>query len=696
MAVRLQADSEIQRYRTLLDEPAQFRSGFAMSTVVGLVFCGVVMMPASIYLGLMTGGDLGTAASWVTVILFMEIARRSMKAMNTQELVVLLHASHVMMMGNLAFPGGPLSHLVYRAYLVTSDAVRDAGLLGAFPTWFAPPIDSPAITERNLFHPDWWVPIGILFFIMGISLVKKYTLGYFFYRLTSDIENLPFPRAPIQALGAMALTEADLSTKTSESGHEQTGLDNQNRRNKGRRWRIFSLGAYIGIAFGLIQVGVPAISSLFLTKPFFLIPQPFIDTTTFTDAILPATPTGIALDVGILFVGFVLPFWAIMGTFAAVVITLVLNPLLHHFGILHTWVPGMDTVNTTFSNNIDFWISFNIGAGFGIAAVSIFAMVKEVTRKIRERRAVRADQRKSIWEPPRKDRGDYPIWIAILLYSVAAGAMISLILVLLPYNLALVFFLFFFAFVYNPFISYVSSRLLGMSGQRIDIPYIKETSFLLSGQQGIDIWLAPIPIDNFSQQAQSFRVNELTGVTFWSLIKTDIIALPLLFILSLCFWAFIWKADAVPSVLFPAAQINWELQAKNQALIYSSTFVALGEDPGDKNIRDTEFWKAVHPYTIGGGFFGIVVLYGILSIFGLPVMLVYGLMRGFGQFPHMRILEVVGAFVGRYYFQKKFGEKNFLRASPALLAGYLTGVGLISMTAIAIKLIYESVAGLPY
>ena len=71
-------------------------------------------------------------------------------------------------------------------------------------------------------------------------------------------------------------------------------------------------------------------------------------------------------------------------------------------------------------------------------------------------------------------------------------------------------------------------------------------------------------------------------------------------------------------------------------------------------------------------------------------------MRGFGQFPHMRVLEVIGAFVGRYYLQKKFGEKNFLRTAPALLAGYLTGVGLISMAAIAIKLIYESVAGLPY
>ena len=64
----------------------------------------------------MTGQGLGAAASWVTVILFMEIARRAMKPMSKQNLVVLLHAASFMMMGNLLFPGGPMGELVYRAY----------------------------------------------------------------------------------------------------------------------------------------------------------------------------------------------------------------------------------------------------------------------------------------------------------------------------------------------------------------------------------------------------------------------------------------------------------------------------------------------------------------------------------------------------------------------------------------------------
>ena len=69
----------------------------------------------------------------------------------------------------------------------------------------------------------------------------------------------------------------------------------------------------------------------------------------------------------------------------------------------------------------------------------------------------------------------------------------------------------------------------------------------------------------------------------------------------------------------------------------------------------------------------------VLNLFGLPIMLVYGMIRGFGQLPHFLVLEMVGALLGRFYFHKRFGQKRFLTLAPALLAGYFTGVGLLSM-----------------
>ena len=78
-------DTELERYRTLLEPQTEFKSGFGWTTVVGILFCGLIMLPGGIYLGLMTGNNIGAAAQWVTVILFMEIARRSLQAVQPAE-----------------------------------------------------------------------------------------------------------------------------------------------------------------------------------------------------------------------------------------------------------------------------------------------------------------------------------------------------------------------------------------------------------------------------------------------------------------------------------------------------------------------------------------------------------------------------------------------------------------------------------
>ena len=682
-------DVELERYRTLLDTPTEFKSGFGWITVAGILFCGLIMLPGGIYLSLMTGNNIGSAAQWVTVILFMEIARRSLKPLSRQNLVVLLHAAYVMIAASFLFPGGPMGELVFRAYLVGSDAVRDAGMLGTFPKWFAPSYDSPAITERNLFHPDWIEPILIAFFIACVGLVSKYTLGYLLFRVTSDFERLPFPMAPVAAQGSMALAQ-----ESETPSAPLTPTEAKAPEKKDNRWRIFSLGAYMGLGFGLIQVGIPAITGILLAQPVYLLPQPFVDLTTTTQSFLPATPTGISLDLGIVLLGFVLPYWAVMGTFIAIVLTVVINYFLHQYGILQTWQPGMDTVNTTFANNRDFWLSFGIGSGVGIAVVSVYSLLRDISKKIGEIKKNRLEAGADMWTPPRAGRGDYPMWIAAVLYLGVSLALVFLISSLLGWQINLVIFLFFYVFLYNPFIAYVNARLLGIAGQTVDIPYVKELGFLASGAKGIDIWLAPVPTDNFGYQAQAFRVNELTGVTFWSLIKTELVALPVLFILSMVFWGFIWHSTPVPSSSFPAAQVNWELASKNSVLLYSSTSV-------DKNghrrpFAQTEFGKAIKPAYIGSGFVAITGTFALLSFFNLPVMLVYGLVRGFGQLPHYMILEVVGALLSRYYFQKRFGQQNFIRMSATLYAGYLTGVGLVGMATIALRLISSAISPTPF
>ncbi len=699
-------DKELEQYRNLITPTGVYEDGFGWTTIIGIFFCGLVMMPGAIYLGLMTGGGMGSAATWVTVILFSEVTRRAMKTMSKGNLIVLLHAAGVMMAGNLLFPGGPFGQLVYRVYVVTSDIARDMGMRDFFPTWWCPKPDSPAVTERLLWHRDWIKPVLLLAYVSIVGLVNKYTLGYFFFRLCSDVERLPFPLAPISAQGALALAES--TKKPEELETEALEFDEHGHRVYSK-WRLFSLGSVIGITFGIVQVGVPAITGMFLDKPVFLIPQPFVDTTTMTEVLLPATPTGMVIDPGIIITGMVLPFWAVVGTFSAIVVTLIVNPILHATDILAQWQPGMNTVNTQFVNSIDFWMSFGFGTSAAIALISVIATVRDVIRRSRQAKKQvgvelsEADSRQaavgSLWKTPDIGRGDYPLWLAIVVYAISALSMVYVCNRLVPGILP---FLIVFTFLYNPFISYVNARLLGLTGQMVQIPFVREGAFILSGANSLDIWLAPIPIENYGGMSQSFRVNELTGVRFRSLIKADLVALPALFIMSFLFWTFIWKSNAIPSDIYPAARINWELLARSETLLWSATFhpeaadgAAAAVDTASR-FADTEFAKALHPNVILSGGVLTVLLFGLFSLLGLPTLFIYGMIRGFGALPHTMILEITGALAGRFYLHKKFGSSNFLRMAPTLMAGYYTGVGLIGMATIAMNLIKNAVSSAPF
>src|SRR5210317_944969 len=230
------------------------------------------------------------------------------------------------------------------------------------PSWVAPAADSVSMVERSFFHRDWLIPILLLVGSQIIQRIDHFGLGYALYRITSDVEKLPFPMAPVGALGTMALAES-----TEE-------------KQKSWKWRIFSIGGVIGLAFGCFYVLLPALSGLIFTEPIRLIPIPWVELTRHTEEMLPAVATGIQLDIGLIFIGMVLPFWAVIGGLVGLIITIVLNPILFQHGILKRWHQGMGTVDTVFANNFDFYMSFSIGLGLAIAFVGIWHVVRSFAK----------------------------------------------------------------------------------------------------------------------------------------------------------------------------------------------------------------------------------------------------------------------------------------------------------------------------
>ena len=560
---------EVEEYRSLLEVPEKFEEGFTVRTVLGVLFISLIMTPGEMYLGLFTGGGIGAAAQWVTVILFMEVAKRSFASLRRQEIYLLVYVATALVVRE----EGAFLDLLFRQYFVRSAEAEMFGISKILPWWYVPSPDSEAIAERTFLHKDWLYPILLLVVGTIMGRIAWFTSGYMLFRLTSDREQLPFPTAPMSAMASMALAE--------ESGDEKETW----------KWPVFSIGTAIGAVFGLVYVLVPAVTQIWGEKVE-IIPIPFWDLTPYLGNILPATPIGVALNLGPIFTGLLMPFWSVIGSFCGVVIHTISGPILHDLGFLPRWEIGMDTIRTQISTGIDFWKAFSIGISLAVTAVSFYSLIaiakeKREDSEEKERRRELSTSAHHVCKHgdckfdaqvrgyclKHLGRGDFNLWVCGGLFAVAALYPILLAKLLFPTLMSTWLLLVFFiiAFIYAPIMSFVSARMDGLVGNTITIPYVDEAIRFLTGFRGVEIWFVPFPARNFGGHAEGFRVVELTGMKFTSLLKAEIFMLPIVLGVSLMYWTFLWRLAPIPSESYPYAQLMWPLQAFDRALYLSST-----------------------------------------------------------------------------------------------------------------------------
>jgi hypothetical protein len=664
-------------------DTAPFEEGFNLKTVWGALFVGFLMLPGAIYLGLVTGQSMAGGAEWVTVILFIEIAKRSFVRLRTQEIILLywIAGGLVMMGGKLGTGadlfGGPFGGLIWDQYLVQSP--QAAGIARHIPDWVAPPFGSSAYEARSFLHPDWARPILVLVGVMVLTRINALSLGYVMFRVTSDVERLPFPMAPVQAGGATALAETSA-------------------KQEGWRWSVFSVGAMIGAIWGLIYVAVPTVSGLFLTETVQVFPIPFVDVTDSLRASLPAAILGVGTDLAHAFIGFVLPFWIVAGSFAAsMLVNLVVNPALYRRGVLHTWSPGMTAIPTQISNAFDFYLSFGIGTSLVIALVGFGMAGRAMVRSRREVRGPGSRVQGPGAKPMTLDsglwtldsgRGDMPVGRALWVWGASTAGFVVLVRYLVPgfpwWITAA------FGFLWTPFSSYIGARMIGLTGSPYgsSIPFLREASFYLSGYRGAAVWFAPIPMFDHGGYANTFRQMELTRTRFGGLVKMVAVTLGVMLVCSFLFWSFIWRLGPIPSPAYPYVQKFWPFHATIQTMWIRSTMPGEG---GVELLRQVIRWDV-----IGGGFAFGGAMYLLLSFLGAPTLIFYGFVGGLGTWPHFVIPQFAGAMLGRYAFARRFGREQWGAYAPVLLAGYSCGMGLVGMASIAVALIAKAVSEVIY
>jgi len=153
------------------------------------------MTPAAMYMQLVVGAEIGSAAQWVTIILFMEVARRAFTVLTRPQIYVLYYMAGACLVSTQSSVTGFGRGLLWQQFLVQSDSFRQLGIADKIPHWIAP--NSPAILgTRSFFQAAWLVPIALLGLGQLLSRIDNFGLGYVLYRLTSDVEKTSVPHGP--------------------------------------------------------------------------------------------------------------------------------------------------------------------------------------------------------------------------------------------------------------------------------------------------------------------------------------------------------------------------------------------------------------------------------------------------------------------------------------------------------------------
>jgi hypothetical protein len=347
-------------------------------------------------------------------------------------------------------------------------------------------------------------------------------------------------------------------------------------------------------------------------------------------------------------------------------------------------------VQTTFyKNQIDFYFSFAVGVALAIAVIGFWSLFKAyVAARARKRERSGQGYQPAFDLPP--GRGDIKGRWIVVTYMVSTFLYIAVSSWLLFLADGVIFWpvvwiMCGYAFVYTPLVSYVTARLEGIAGEVLNIPFVREATFIFSGYQGVAVWFLPVPLHNYGQATVLYRQSELTGTGFWSIWKSEILLTPIIVGGSLVFAHLIWGLGPIPSAQYVFAQEWWEVTAAQQAIVFSSTMGGF-----------TEFEQAFNGTYVAWGLGIGSAVFGIFAWAGAPIFLTYGIVRGLNQtLPFVVIPQFIGALIGQLYFKKRLGLR-WRQYAPVLFAGFSCGMGLVGTLGIGVTFVFKSVFKLPY
>lgn len=611
--------------------------GLTWRSISGILYAGVVLQPAFIWLYLQTGSIMSWAAMYTTALLFSKLTQLG-KPLSKQEIFVIMYGSTVAVAEGLLFTG-----LIYSSYFKTSSIAARFGLTNQIPDWISPASNSPALLQRTFLHADWIAPLLVVFIATAFGIATDLALGFLTKQLYIEVEDLPFPMQKVEA--SVCLT---LAAKESN------------------KLKIFTFSALIAMVFATILYALPIVSYATRGESIVIIPQPWVDLSKWVGAILPGASFGIATDLTQFAIGFIIPFDVVVSMFVgSFAFYFVGNSVLVNQGLFPDWFPGMSLSTTWERSVLGFWVSPMIGLAVAAALLPILRRPGHLVRALKD--LVRL--------PAAGKGGRVSLKVIIAVYLFGTLGSVVLVWILVPgfrfFLWILVLLSVGWSFVYT----IASARSVGITGMGIPSLYVTEAAYISTGYQSADIWFAPLVVSGGGAMwCALFKVADLTETNPVEYIKAYFFAVVVAFIAGFVFVSLFWSMAPIPSSLFPCP--GWPITASMQSLFMT---------------RSLELFKP--PLLLGALAVG-AALFGLVEFVHLPISLI-GLAIGTAFAIPFAVTYLIGALVAKL-FQRRIGKEWFEANSSIIVAGLFTGTGTVIAISIAIALIAKSIWSLPY
>ncbi len=612
----------------------KYESGLTPRVILGIIYSSIVLQPATIWLFLVTGSQLGWAAQFATVMMLDLIARLLEKPLTKHEVLTLMVGC------GTATSGGFAINILFRSYFRASNITAGFKLTDVLPSWFAPPIS--VYYQRDLLSP-YLIPIIAVSIISTIfTIMADIALGFLTRQLYVEGERLPFPMSQVNAELCKSLSEAS-----------------------SRKERIFILSGLVGFIYGTFLYAIPMISKSAFKVSASLIPLPWVDLNPIIERIIPGASLGIATDLITVAIGMVLPKSTVFSMLAgSIAFYFIGNPILIDLGLFTDWRMGMNLQDTWTRSMLNFWASPIVGLALAAGVLPILLQPR-----------LFIDAFKSLTKTSsKKPQGliSFKLMMALFIFGSIGSAVLS-------WTLAPDFPLWIFLLMsvgWYFIVNLIVSRSLGLTGISMDIPYVKEGIIIASGYKGYSAWFAPINISGLggSGWCATFKTAELVGTSAKSLVKASLLALPLSIVGGYFFVYIFWRIAQVPSEMFPCPY--WPAQ-----ILMTSLFV-------------TRSIATFNPLNILVFFVFGTVLHLLTAFLKIPFSLM-GFAAGVASPISIPLGFLIGLILGgivkRYVLKERYEEEKM-----TFVAGLFAGESLIVGFSASLAMVFQARWAMPY